>query len=327
MDLSKLSWSDQELHLLLGFIRTRKLSYQPFRFSVEHEVGEGMAFLSGTSTKNVKGVVSWPQAPSDIMDLLVRPEARGLFQEANDELRKIYDYLVDHIQQGLGGDLSRLEFAEFGCNTGYFLYRLGQRGALRAVGLDFTNNNEVFRFFNKKLETNAEFMFSEWDSLLHKSHYADVPEVDCCLSVAVLCHLADPLHHLTYLCSKARKAVFVWTPTHNSDDLHMSFGKPAIFPNSLAWPVSFDNLVKPSRGLLELCLKECGFEDLRRLEPIPSRFDEIDFWSHHTGILALRTKNVKTAYAGGLTRRARPPDTIIPEGLVPFSRRIRNWFR
>ncbi len=305
MDLRRVDFSQKDFEEILGFILTRKLAYQPFRFSDEHEVGEGMAFLTSTSTKGIKGVVDWRQPPSNIADLIVPSAGRVEFREANDDLRRIYDHFVGHIHSGLG-DISQLEFAEFGCNTGYFLYSLAQRGARRAVGLDFTNNKEVFDFFNAKLGVSTEFLFSEWDSFMHRPHYADVPDVDVCLSIAVLCHLADPLHHLTYLCSKARKAVFIWAPTHDSDDLYMSYGKPSLFPNSLAWPVSFDNMVKPSRGLLELCLKESGFEDLRHLEPVPSRFDEIDFWHHHTGILALRTRDAATAYTGGNIRRPCP---------------------
>jgi hypothetical protein len=125
------------------------------------------------------------------------------------------------------------------------------------------------------------------------------------------------LAYLTYLCSRARKAVFVWTPSHDRDDLSMSFGAPSAFKNSLAWPVSFDNLVKPSRGLIELCLRECGFEDLHHVQPIRTRFDEISFWDHHTGILAKRTRVAATAYTGGALRRPLPwgiPDTIALDG-------------
>ncbi len=119
--------------------------------------------------------------------------------------------------------------------------------------------------------------------------------------------------------SRARKAVFVWTPSHDRDDLSLSFGSPSAFKNSFAWPVGFDNLVKPSRGLIELCLRECGFEDFQYVEPIRTRFDEISFWDHHTGILAKRTRSAATAYTGGSLRRPLPwgiPDTIELDGEV-----------
>ena len=298
---------------LLRFIQQRKLSYQPFRFDDEHEIGEGMAFLKGSSTESRKGVVHWPAPPSEISDLLVAPESVGQFRYANDALRAIYDHFIVTLCDHLGTDIGRMDFAEFGCNTGYFPYSLSLRGARQAYGLDFTYNAEVFEFFNRILGTNATFLFSEWDSLRHRPQYHEVPQVDVCLSVAVLCHLADPLHHLTYLCSRARKAIFVWTPSHQVDDLYMSFGQPKLFANSLAWPVSFDNLVKPSRGLIELCLKESGFEDIRHVAPISTPFDEIDFWKHHTGIVAFRTSEAATVYTCGAVRRERPADVPITE--------------
>ncbi len=313
MDLKGVSLTQGDYEQLLVFIQDRKLAYQPFRFDAEHEVGEGMAVLSGASTERRKGVVVWPSAPEDIADLVVAPEAIAAFRAANQDLRRIYDHFLATILADFHNDLAELDFAEFGCNTGYFVHSLSRCGARRSIGLDFTYNQQVFEFFNEKLKTTSEFIFSEWDSFRHSPRYNEVPEVDVCLSVAVLCHLADPLHHLTYLCSRARKAVFVWTPSHDRDDLSMSFGTPSAFRNSLTWPVSFDNLVKPSRGLIELCLKECGFEDLQHVEPIRTRFDEIGFWNHHTGILAKRTRSAATAYTGGLLRRPLPaevPDAI-----------------
>jgi hypothetical protein len=314
MDLRGLQFSADDFEQLLQFIQQRKLSYQPFLFDEEHEVGEGLAILNATSAGPRQGVVNWPHPPSDIADRVVGPSDHESFRSANNALRAIYDYFVASLCRELGEDISGLDFAEFGCNTGYFPYSLSLRGARRTFGLDFTYNKAIFDFFNRKLGTNATFLFSEWDSFRHQPHYHPVPEVDVCLSIAVLCHLADPLHHLTYLCSRARKAVFVWTPSHASDDLYMDFGAPSHFGNSMAWPVSFDYDVKPSRGLLELCLRESGFEDIRHLDGIPTAFDEIGLWKHHSGIIAFRTRSAATVYTGGALRRDLPPDVPPREG-------------
>lgn len=311
MDLRSYGISDVHRAKFLEFIEQRKLSYQPFIFDEDRAVGEGLAFLNSDSIKTKKAVVDWLDAPGSISDIMVSPSLREAFREANADLAAIYDHFVDFIRIGLGGSVEGLSFAEFGCNTGYFMYGLDKLGAGRTVGLDFTNNAEVFETFNDILGTSSEFMFSEWDSYRHCAHYNDVPEVDVALSIAVLCHLADPLFHLSYLCSKARKAVFVWTPAELTDDLYMSFGKPALFDNSLAWPVSFDNMVKPTRGLIELCLRECGFGEIFHIEGFPSAFDKIGFWQHHAGILALRTEEAKTVYTGGMVRRDQPGDVGI----------------
>jgi SAM-dependent methyltransferase len=318
MDLSRRAIAAGDYEQILQFIRQRKLAYQPFRFDEHHEVGEGLAFLGGTSTDARKGVVHWPDPPPDIVDLLVSPAEIGDFRSANDALRSIYDHFTKSLYNALGAKLDDLDFAEFGCNTGYFLYSLSQLGARNVYGLDFTYNAELFRLFNRIFQTNAIYLFSEWDSLRHQWRYNGVPEVDVVLSVAVLCHLADPLHHLTYLCSRARKAVFLWTPSHPSDELMMTFGQPSMFANSMAWPVSFDNLIKPSRGLLEVCLKACGFEDIHYVQPIRTPFDKIDFWGHHSGMIAFRTRSAVTAYTVGKTVRDLPSDVHdVPPAMGP----------
>jgi len=331
MDLRGIGFSAGDLDEILGFIVGRKLSYQPFRFTDRHEVGEGLAFVTRTSAGRTKAVVDWPNAPAEIAHLLVPAEQRRAFRDANDELGSVYDHFVRHIVENVGADPGTLDFAEFGCNTGYFLYRLAQRGAGRTIGMDFTYNRGVFDFFNRKLGVAAEFRFSEWDSLRHRPRYADVPKVDVCLSVAVLCHLSDPLHHLSYLCAKADRAIFVWTPTRPSQELFMAFGRPGLFNESLAWPASFDNDVALSRGLLELCLRECGFEDLRPVEPIPLQIFGADYWTHQTGILALRTRRAATVYTGGKRRRQLPSDYILswlprPIGSL-ISRKMINWIK
>src|SRR5262249_46520551 len=144
------------------------------------------------------------------------------------------------------GNLCSWSFAEVGCNTGYFLYGLALRGARRCVGLDYTPNADVFAWFNEALGTRCEFRFAEWDSLRHRLNYAALPRVDVGLSIGVTCHLADPLHHLAYLCDHSRRAVFVWCPVTRDDGLTVTFGEPNRYPESLAWPLSFDNDVRPS---------------------------------------------------------------------------------
>ena len=330
MDLRNQRFSEDDFAQLLQFVVQRKLGYQPFRFDDDHEVGEGMALLAGTSPGRRKGVLRWPLLPDEIADLAVQPDDLQAFRSSNDALRSVYDHFVSFICETIGSEISALEFAEFGCNSGYFLFSLLRRGALSAVGLDFTYNQLVFDFFNRKLGTQANFLFSEWDSFAHQPNHNAVPEVDVCLSIAVLCHLADPLHHLTYLCSRARRAVFVWTPSFPTDDLIMGFGQPAGFSNSLAWPLSFDNLVKPSRGLIELCLKESGFGDIHHINPIPTEFDAIDFWNVHTGIIAFRTSNARTVYSGGATTRVIPwdvPIELLAEEIPAAAQRVKRVWR
>src|SRR5262249_36814586 len=81
----------------------------------------------------------------------------------------------------------------------------------------------------------------------------------------VTCHVSDPMHMLTYLCHKARKAVFFMVPLSGKEDVSLSFRHPPNFyQKRLRWPSSFDSEVLPSAKLVETGLKQCGFADIDR---------------------------------------------------------------
>jgi hypothetical protein len=293
----------EELHL---FIRQRKLAYQPFIFTDTLQVGEGQRFRDGEFAEKC-GDVLWEGHPPDLdsADNLITKDAAA-FQEANHELRKIYDGMVDFIVKHAGADISQLSFAEFGCNTGYFLHSLALRGAGKTIGYDFTPSDAIFRWFNDVLgipHERNEFRFAEWDSLDHCVRHCTFDEVDVCMSIAVTTHLADPVHHLAYLCSKARKAVFFWVQVDNRDDLSITFGTPGKYPNPLSFPINFDNNIRLSPALLRLTLEQCGFENLIEIEPpdVSPRFQR--WFKSQKGIMALRTSRPATLYAGGRHHR------------------------
>lgn len=304
MDLRQYNLTSAQLEAVKSFIVQRKLAYQPFVFSDNLEVGEGLKFHDGES---LGGNVHWEGADLSVSDLLVSEEALPHFRDCNDQLRRIYDHMVNSLVDALG-DISTLSFAEVGCNTGYFLHSLALRGAARCTGFDFTNNDRVFAWFNQLLGTRSEFHFAEWDSLRHVLQYADVPVVDVCLSIAVTCHLPDPLHHITYLCERARKAVFVWCPVNADSRPSISFGMPAKYPNALDWPVSCDNDVRMSVPLMTLCLEQCGFERIVGLTPPELSPRWLGWWRSQHGIIAFRTRESRTALGSGRNRRDLPSD-------------------
>lgn len=304
MDLRDRNLSPQDISQIHHFIIQRKLCYQPFIFSDDLEVGEGLKFHDG---EFAGGEVYWKGADPGAASL-VKDEELAHFRECNATLRKIYEHFLDSLTSQLG-DISRMSFAEVGCNTGYFLHGLALRGAARTVGFDFTINDEVFAWFNRVLGTNSEFHWAEWDSLNHRLQYAEMPEVDVALSVAVTCHLSDALHHIAYLCDRARKAVFFWSPVSEHGDLSLSFGDPAKYPNSLNFPVCFDNEVRPSVPLLRLALEKSGFADIRELEPPPDLSPPwLDWYRQQKGYIAFRTGDRKSALSGVKARRDLPLD-------------------
>ncbi len=304
MDLRDRNLTEKDISRIHDFILLRKLCYQPFIFRDDLEVGEGMEFHDGEFSG---GEVYWkgadPRAAS-----LVKDEALAHFRECNAALRKIYEHFLDSLTSQLG-DISRMSFAEVGCNSGYFLYGLGLRGAARTIGFDFTLYEEVFGWFNRVLGTGAEFRWAEWDSLHHELRYAEMPEVDVALSVAVTCHLPDALYHLAYLCDRSRKAVFFWSPVNERADLSLSFGEPAKYQNSLNFPICFDNDVRPSVPLLRLALEQSGFADIREVEPPPGLSPQwLEWYRNQKGYIAFRTDDRKTALSGVKARRDLPED-------------------
>jgi SAM-dependent methyltransferase len=319
MDLRALNLSQQDLEPIYKAILERKLGYQPFIFSDQLEVGEGHAFMTASSDESTKNVVYWPGGPDSIKELLVPSGRYKEYQQANGYLRTIYNCFISFICENLPGPVGDREFLEFGCNTGYFVQSLAQKGAKRAIGLDQTTNEELFKWFNRHLGTSAEFQFAEWDSYSHSVRYAEMPKVDVVLSIAVLCHIGDLLHHLTYLCTHAKEAVFIWAPVREEDELLVSYGPPSQY-TLRAWPLCFDHLILPTRKLVQLCLEKCGFEKmifLPQFEGVNDWYKAV--WNNHIGVLALRTSHPKTIFDGGRRRLTIPPDALLKsEKYIPL---------
>ena len=159
------------------------------------------------------------------------------------------------------------------------------------------------------------------DSLNHQVRHTPFDEVDVCMSLAVTCHLADPVHHLTFLCSKARKAVFFWCPVNHRDDLSMSFGEPGRYQNSLSYPVSFDNTVRLSAPLIRLTLEKCGFGNITEM-PVPENISpEFQNWvREQQGFFAVRTATpATTIYTGGRKNREVPPDARVRKPALKWA--------
>jgi SAM-dependent methyltransferase len=317
MDLRERRLNEETLRQFELYIRQRKLIYQPFVFTDDLEVGEGKNFYDGVTPQ--MGCIYWPNHPADVADLVVKD--RDHFRRCNDGYRLFYEHHLDECVRLLGGDISQHTFAEVGCNTGYSMLGSSLRGAKRSIGYDFTPNQDVVKCFNGVLGTNTEFHFAEWDSLAHRLQYAEMEEVDVVLSTAVMCHVADPLYHLAYLCDRARQAIFIWTPvnqffeplpalSHWRSDLALSYGPPNRHKNSLPWPLGFDFNMRFSVPLLKLCLAEAGFETIHEISCPHKEPRWRDIWSTFRAFMAFRTKPVKSALATGLSRRALPAEMI-----------------
>lgn len=308
MDLRDKHLSPQQIKDAEDFVRGRLLWYQPFIFADDFEVGEGMNFHD-----HYGGEVCSVHHPG--IEITTKPDH---FRACNQELRLIYDHLMDSLVGELG-DISQMSFAEFGCNSGYFMYALSLRGAQRTIGFDFAANTELFAFLNSILGTTSEFRWAEWDSLHHEVRHAEFEEVDVTMSLAVTPHIADPVQHLCYLCDRARKAVFFWIPISTKDDLSITFSDPNHHQDpDLDFPVNINSGVQVSRPLLRKILAESGFEDIREVAPLSISPEWDTFISQHAAYIAFRTRNLKTAVSGG--RYARPTPLPSPPNQGVFRR-------
>jgi hypothetical protein len=307
MDLRTRTISSEQLAQLKRFIAERRLGHQPFIFRDDLEVGAGQHFSEHLRHYRC---VHDPSAGPALADLVTT--CPDVFRESNAQLRRIYELFLGFIREQIP-DLSSCSFAEVGCNSGYFLYGLALRGARRCVGLDVAPNDDLFAVFNDILGTRCEFRFAEWDSLRHDFNYGTMPQVDVGLSIAVSCHLADPLHHLAHLCDHSNKAVFLYCPATEGPNLSITFGEPGRYVKELSWPVAFDSEVRPSARLLRLGLEKVGFEDIRELycpDWLPPAWQA--WFRHQKAYLAFRTADVRSALSpgGGKSRRDVPPELL-----------------
>ena len=266
MDLRSLNLSPDQLDAVRAMIVARKLAYQPFIFSDDLEVGEGWVFEAGANHSPRTGRV-WAAQTDLVKDIQVSIADRPDFSRANAALRAWYEDNVDLIC-GLVDNVAQNEFLELGCNSGYFIHRLAQRGARRAIGVDYAYFGDVFEWFNRLFGTGASFIHAAWDSVGHRLVGTELPDVDVAINVSVTCHVADPLHLLAYLCQKARKAVFFMVPLNGNADVSMTFvDPPNFFQEHLKWPASFDSGILVSQKLVLMALAQCGFEDISQPKP------------------------------------------------------------
>ncbi len=312
MDLRDIDWNPRELEVIQNHILRRRFIYQPFILGEDLEVGEGMNFFDGYRPGRT-ACVYWPGAPAALSAILTTD--KDYFRRCNTQWRNHYEGYINSIVAMNGGDVSRLSFAEIGCNAGYFLFGLMRRGAARCVGFDYTQFAEIFAVLNQRLGTRVEFQRADWDSLEHRLAHADMPEVDVAITSAFLCHNPDPLYHLAYICDRARRGVFIWTPVANcaeeeppfahwKTDKIVTYGTPHRHTTDLLWPISFDYNIRLSAPLIHTCLREAGFEDIQELECPVQEPRWLEIHQGFRAFYARRTRNTKSLLSDPGARRS-----------------------
>jgi len=326
MDLRPLIKSARQIEDARRLALRGLLSYQPYIFSDSFATGAGLSILAG-HLKDPPAVYC-PDATADDTDPtffareFAKEEQRKEFFSANEAMRRFYDGMVDQIAAALG-PLEDISVLDVGCNTGYFPLAFARRGARHAKGIDRIDYSPTVSLLNDICGTSVQFAPWNYDGSL-----AAFEQHDLVLSIAVLVHLSEPLRHLAWLGSSARKALMVFTPSHGAakwveshagtrPDTQPGFGSTAreALGTSTALPATPDYSIKYhavnryyvdaqfpncfdittlSEPLLRLAFEKMGFS---RIVEITAARDTMppDWADVHLGLLGIREDSAAPA--------------------------------
>lgn len=288
MDLRLFSPTEEQTTRAAHLAYHERLFYQPFIVSDDLEVGMGMEMVSGHS-----GLLSAKNIPDQYKDTpgvtrwLINPENEKRFTEENQCIRELYDNMISFVEDKMG-PASNFSFADVGCCSGYFPVKLSLHGAKRAVGYDRSDYTEAFDLLNEITGAKAEFVNKGYRS----GTVEGAEQADIVFSIAVLLHLSDPLHHLSFLGNLAGKAVFIWTntmgamDTENEEDLLIRFNPPNRYYVGSRFPYCFD-LVYVTPALLRVSLEKMGFTEIHEFDRRPAGMS-VERFRQHRGYLAIR---------------------------------------
>lgn len=265
------------------------LSYQPYIFSDDLAVGAGFSIVAGF-TESPPAIYCPDAGASDADPVFLSREVakdgqRDAFFAANDAMRGFYEDMIDHVTAEIG-DISQMTVADVGCNSGYFPLSFARRGARKVKALDRVDYGPTIELLNEICGTSVEFGLWSYDGSIKARE-----QFDLVVSTAVLCHLSDPLHHLAWLGSSARKALMVFTPCHNDDDHSIRFHAVNRYYSGDDFPYCFD-MTTISKKLLRLSLERMGFTRIIELDAA-SRWMSPGWAASHLGLLGIRESEAK----------------------------------
>ena len=265
------------------------LNYQPWIFSDRLETGVGLEWTK----QDYVGLTYWPDIDKRLLEspelrrLLIDPASYSAFHEANIGLRRLYDGIADEIWTRTG-KTTTFTFLDVGCNTGYMPQSFYLRGASESAGCDREKGfKETFALLNEILGTRTQFYDAHFDPQAREIR--GVKPHDVVVSMAVLCHQAEPLSHLATLASLANVGLFVWTFINDDSGYTIHLGEPTGQYAEDTFPQCFDYNTTISEELLRKSLGLLGFKEIHE---IPSRESGLPRFSWHgvefRGMLALR---------------------------------------
>lgn len=287
MDLRKYIKNKNQIETAKQLVMRGLLNYQPFIFADDLQTGAGFEFIN---EKEGAGLVYWPTIPSELLKsremkrfIIDNSDAKP-FSEANEKLRIAYQGFTDEICSRIG-DVGKATFVDIGCNSGYFPLNFSLRGAKLSAGYDRQDYAECFDLLNNILSTNAVFNTGYYGNSCRSVKGCE--NYDVVVSMMVLCHLSDPLKHLNFLGTIAKKIIFIWTLVADDDDYSIRFGEPNKYYKNDPFPFCFDNMVRPSLKLIYKSLELMGFTEIYEV-PNKGGFPDVFYHVSNKAILAIR---------------------------------------
>jgi len=284
MDLRPLITSPRQVEEARRLALRGLLSYQPYIFSDNFAVGAGLSIIAGHLKE--PPAIYCPDASASETDPtffareFAKEAQRREFFSANEAMRRFYDGIVDQISDAVGS-LNDLSILDVGCNTGYFPLAFARRGAHHTAGIDRIDYSPTVSLLNEICGTSVQFAPWNYDGALIASR-----QYDLVLSIAVLVHLSEPLRHLAWLGSSARKALMVFTAAHDNPDHSIKFHAVNRYYEDARFPLCFD-VTTVSQQLLRLAFEKMGFS--RVIEITAAQHTMPAGWAgQHLGLLGIR---------------------------------------
>ena len=247
MDLRKFNLSRQDIDLAVSV-----LNYQPFIIS--NDILTGVAYSWIYDDDGGRRVYSRNEFVFDRGEC--KPELFERASIANHQLRLIYDSILDTVAEQFPG----CSFADRACNNGYFVIGAAQRGMTNCIGYDGADYSDSFAFLNRVVGVETKFLQTQYDSW---RHWADGFEIsDVVLASQVMQHISDPLYFLSFLASRAKKALVLFTGMGDTNNFQVYYQDPNRFYANKPFPTGFDNDVGLSKGLLFKSLDLLGFDEI-----------------------------------------------------------------
>ena len=159
------------------------------------------------------------------------------------------------------------------------------RGMRSCTGFDHGDYSESIEFLKSLTGVEVTFKRSSYDSWAHMAEGFEPHDV--VIASQIMQHISDPLYFLSFLASRATKALLIFTGMGNTDELQIYYQQPNRFYKDALFPVCFDNDVGLSRGLLYKSLDMLGFGEIVEI-PWQESWLPKSWYGHQKALMCIR---------------------------------------